>query len=364
MALLGTRALARLSHLSSQCLDKRVSLAWNIARVSAQQTSSLGGHEAICAARPTFNVSLPSRLYATNAVSRPKAHTGRTTSAPRKKASTTTKAPTAGAQGRPKKPAAEKATAKAPKPRTTKASTSKAKPKTKSKPRTRAKSTKARKKPAKAKKRRLTPEQVEKKAKQKNRQAIKDLKVKALTPPKKLPSTAYVVFIAERTQKGGAAAGPSAIKECARIYKSFSPEEREHYNHIANQNKATNQARYREWIRSFTPTQIYEANNARLSLKKKKISGSWTKLEDERLAKRARNNYSYFVKDRFKSGDFAGMGLAEAAKLMGGEWRALSANEKQAYSRRAEEDMARYDQEVKAVYNRDVKHNAAKAAAA
>lgn len=104
---------------------------------------------------------------------------------------------------------------------------------------------------------------------------------------------------------------------------------RKHYNHIANQNKATNQARYREWIRSFTPTQIHEANNARLLLKKKKTSGSWTKLEDERLAKRPRNDFSYFVEDRFKSGDFAGMKLGEAAKLMGGEWRALSANEKQ-----------------------------------
>lgn len=227
MVLPGTRALARLSHLSSQCLDKRVSLAWNIARVSAQQPPSLGGHGAICTSRPAFNTSLPYRLYATNAVSRPKAHTGRTTSAPRKKAPSTTKAPTAGTQGRPQKPAAEKATAKTPKAKTPKAKTTKAKPKTKSKPRTRAKSTKARKKPAKAKKRQLTPRQVEKKAKQKDRQALKLLKETALTPPKKLPTTAFVVLMVERSQQPGAGGGPSYFKESSRMYKSFSPEERE-----------------------------------------------------------------------------------------------------------------------------------------
>ncbi|KAL8761151.1 MAG: hypothetical protein Q9184_002705 [Pyrenodesmia sp. 2 TL-2023] len=354
MVLPGTRAFARLCHLSSQCLDKRVSLAWNVARVSAQQAPSLGGHEAICTTRPTINTSLLYRLYATNAVSRPKAHTGRTTSAPRKKAPTTTKASTADTQGRPKKPAAEGTPAKSTKVTTRKAKTSKAKPKTKSKPRTRAKSTKARKKPAKAKKRQLTPRQAEKKAKQKDRQALKHLKEKALTPPKKLPTTAYIVLFVERSQRPGAAGGPSGVKECSGIYKSFSPEERE--------NKATNTARYREWIRSFTPTQIHEANNARLLLKKKNASGTWTKLEDERLAKGPRNAYSYFTQDRFKSGDFAGMKLAEAAKLIGGEWKALSANEKQTYVQRGQEDMARYEQEAKAVYNRDVRHPAAKAA--
>ncbi|KAL8897338.1 MAG: hypothetical protein Q9207_007260 [Kuettlingeria erythrocarpa] len=372
MVLPGSRAFARLSHLSSQCLDKGVSPAWNIARVSAQQAAGCGSHGAIGTSRPTFYTSLPFRLYATNAVSRPKAHTGRTTSAPRKKASTT-KASTAGTSERTKKPAAEKAAAKDPQAKTSKAKTSKAKSTTakakkKSKGRTRAKSTKARKKstkakkPAKAKKRQLTPKQVEEKAKRKQRQTLKDIKEKALTPPKGLPQTAYLVLLIERTQKPGVTV-TNASKEISRIYRALSPEEREHYNHIANQNKATNLTRYREWIRSFTPQQIYEANCARVLLKRKTPSPRmWNKLEDERLAARPRNAYSFFLQDRYKSGDFAGMKIGAAGKLIGGEWKALGANEKQAYVQRAEEDMARYEQEVKAVYNRDVQHRAAKAA--
>ncbi len=235
MVLPGGRAFARLSHLSSQCLDKRVCPAWNIARVSAQQATGLGSQGAIDTSRPTFYTSLPYRLYATNAVSRPKAHTGRTTSAPRKKASTT-KAPTEGTPGRPKKPAAEKAAAKDPKAKTSKAKqsnakTTKAKPK-KSKARTRAKSTKARKKsakakkPTKAKKRQLTPKQAEEKAKRKQRQTLKDIKEKALTPPKGLPQTAFLVLFLERTRKPGDTI-TDASKETSRIYKALSPEERE-----------------------------------------------------------------------------------------------------------------------------------------
>ncbi len=155
-----------------------------------------------------------------------------------------------------------------------------------------------------------------------------------------------------------------------------------HYNHIANQNKATNLARYREWIRSFTPQQIHEANCARVLLKRKTgTPRMWNKLKDERLATRPRSSFSFFLQDRYKSGDLAGMKIGDAGKLIGGEWKALGANEKQvsrrhimrtdgpkfnisgqAYVRRAEEDMARYEQEVKAVYNRDIRHAAAKAA--
>lgn len=230
MVLPGSRAFARLSHLSSQCLDKRASLAWNITRVSAQQAAGLGSHGTIGTSRPAFYTSLTYRHYATNAVSRPKAHTGRTTTAPRKKASTT-KAPTAGTSGTPKKPAAEKAAAKNPQAKTSKAKTSKAKtteakPKKKSKGRTRAKSTKARKKPAKAKKRPLTPKQVDEKVKRKQRQTLKGLKEKALTPPKGLPQTAYLVLVVERSTQPGATVANTS-KETGRIYGALSPEERE-----------------------------------------------------------------------------------------------------------------------------------------
>ncbi|KAI4121538.1 MAG: hypothetical protein LQ338_006307 [Usnochroma carphineum] len=346
----GRRALACLSHFNSQCIDKRGSVIWNFARVSTQQQPPrLGPRESICNLRPTFSNSILYRPYATNAVSRPKAHTGRTTSAPRKKASTA-KTPTSDPSAATKKPAAKKPAVK--KPAAKKPAAKKARGVGKKSKRGRkAKSTKARKKPTKPKKPKkpLTPQQ-------KDQQNIKQLKETALTPPKKLPSTAFSVLLAERSKQERVAprqGGESVAKQCGVQYRSFSPEQREHYNHLANQNKATNAARYGEWIRSFTPTQIHEANNARLQLKKKTKRTLWPKLVDERLVKGQRSSYNYFFTDRYKSGDFAGLKVSEASKLVGAEWRALSANEKQKYVRQAESDLARYDQEVKAVYNRD-----------
>ncbi|KAL9594666.1 MAG: hypothetical protein Q9219_006904 [cf. Caloplaca sp. 3 TL-2023] len=318
------RALARLSHHSTQCLDKRatLSLAINITRVSSFQ-QPYHENEVICPIRPTFSASLPFRHYATKAVSRPKAHTGRTTNAPRKKASTakasTAKAPTAGSEGAAAKPAAVK-----PKAKKAGAKKRKTKAKSKSKPRTRAKSTKARKKPARTRTPKLTPEQ-------KTSKLIKELKEKALSPPKGLPATAFAVLLSETSKNPTTAgqAGSAIAKECSAKYRSFSPQERENYNHTANQNKIINKAKYQEWIRSFTPTQIREANNARNTLRRR-AKGRWFRLHDERLVKRPASPYTCFVTGRFRSGDFAGLAVTEAAKLMATEWRALSVDEKKA----------------------------------
>ncbi|KAL9008675.1 MAG: hypothetical protein Q9173_006220 [Seirophora scorigena] len=296
MILQSHRALARLSYFRPQCLDKRVSLALNVARVSTQLRSRIGAYDdALCTSTSAFSSSLPCRPYATDAVSRPKAHTGRTTSAPRKKAATakattsataptteesTTKKPA------PKKPAAKKSAAKKPaakKPKTT--------PKKKSKPRTRAKSTEARKKPTKAKKRPLTSEQKEKQTKREHLQAIKDLKKKALEVPTKLPTSAFSVLLSEQMKERHVEVKQGAgvvAKDCSARYRSFSPEQRE--------SKALQPYRQSE-----------------------------------------------------QGGECA-------------EWRALSADDKKVYTQAAEEDSARYDQEVKAVFNRDVVHATAKAA--
>lgn len=226
MILQGSRVIARLSNFSSQCLDKRLSLAWNISRVSTQHRPCPEGHGAICTFKPTLSTSLPYRPYATNAtnaVSRPKAHTGRTTSAPRKKAATT-KALTSGSTAAGTEPAAKKPAAKKPAAKKPTAKKKARRGPKKSKSRTRAKSTKAPKKPAKAKKSKLTPEQEKE---QKRRSEIKNLKAKALTPPKGLPSTAYIVFNTEKYKNTRTRIDQGAAKECSAQYRSFSPEERE-----------------------------------------------------------------------------------------------------------------------------------------
>ncbi|KAL8667400.1 MAG: hypothetical protein Q9202_000616 [Teloschistes flavicans] len=281
-------------------------------------------------------------------------HTGRTASAPRKKASVA-KATTSKATPAVKKPAAKKPkTASKPKSK----SKSKAKPKGQLK--TKAKSAKARKKPkAKAvpkKKKKVvqTPEQ-------KKRLAIKAYKAKALEPPKRLPSIAYQVLLFEvsKTKPGQVT---DAAKEASVRYNAFDPTEREHYNHIANENKVANESEYRKWIQSYSPVQIAEANTARLALRKSSTQGKrWPKLQDERLVTRPRSPYNLFYKQRYLTGDFKGMRVAAAAKLIGAEWREMDASQKKPYLQAGGEEYARYEQEVKAVYNRNVQRAAAKA---
>ena len=99
-----------------------------------------------------------------------------------------------------------------------------------------------------------------------------------------------------------------------------------HYNHLANQNKAANDTAYRQWIESHTPTVIHEANLARQHLKRLGVHA--TPLQDHRQVKGLRTTYTYFYQSRMQTGDFRGLKVSEAAKLIGREWKGLSASEK------------------------------------
>ena len=99
-----------------------------------------------------------------------------------------------------------------------------------------------------------------------------------------------------------------------------------HYNHIANQNKAANVTVYRQWIESHTPAVIYEANLARQHLRR--LGGKLNLLRDDRQVKGPRGAYNWFYKQRMLSGDFKGLKVSEASKLVGREWKGLSADEK------------------------------------
>ncbi|KAG7006729.1 caffeine-induced death protein cid2 [Physcia stellaris] len=279
-------------------------------------------------------------------VSRPKAHTGRTTSTRKPKPAiapetATTKAPRKTTATK-KKPVAKKTGLGKPK--------SKAKTKTKRKTKTKAK---AKPKPKKKVKKVLSEKQVATVAAKKKRSDLKALKEIALTPPKLKPFTAYQVVFAEDNQKRTAPVSRNAGLATGDGYKSLSPERREHYNHIANQNKAANAIQYRQWIESHTPEVIRKANNARKLLRRRE-KGRWTLLQDDRSVKSFKTGYIYFCSDRRASGDFAGISLVDSAKRMGQEWKELSAEEKKPYMDRQQQDMSRYAQEKKTVYDRNV----------
>lgn len=52
-------------------------------------------------------------------------------------------------------------------------------------------------------------------------------------------------------------------------------------------------------------------------------------IKDDRIVKHQRNAYSFFVTDRWASGDFKHMTLAESSRLIAKEWKELSASDKQ-----------------------------------
>lgn len=117
----------------------------------------------------------------------------------------------------------------------------------------------------------------------------------------------------------------------------------QHYNHLANQQTEERRAEYKRWIESHTVAEIRAANNARIRLRKiwetkatsegKAPAGSsqrfTAKLHDERAAKLPVRAHSFFLQDRYASGDMKGLKLGDAVKLINNEWKALSASEKQ-----------------------------------
>ena len=226
-----------MTYSSPSCAFKtRVeSLPFKFGRVSASYStdpslSSLLAQETVNSIKPN-----PQRTYATKPVSRPKAHTGRTTSSPRKNAKATTTVTTVVIDGvdaegststgnRAKRTGLTKSKAKAgptakpkAKPKAKTKAKAKAKPKTKPKikpkikPKTRAGALgKPRAKKA------LTKEQQDKKQ-------IRDLKTTALKPPKRHPSSAYHVLVAEVAKESHIMNSRAASIK----YKELLPEELE-----------------------------------------------------------------------------------------------------------------------------------------
>jgi hypothetical protein len=86
-------------------------------------------------------------------------------------------------------------------------------------------------------------------------------------------------------------------------------------------------------VESHTVEQIRLANNARTQLRrqlKDQVKGTtkYSPIKDERLVKRPASQYIQFSINRQASGDFKNISIAERAKLISQEWKALNAGEK------------------------------------
>lgn len=188
----------------------------------------------------------------------------------------------------------------------------------------------------------LTEEQKAARAAKQQRELKKALRAAALDPPKVAHSNAYQQFFADRMKAFFSAAqtgsAPRIAKENSRAiaqeWKQLGPAEIEHYNHIARVAKEKGLAEYKAWVESHTPEQIIAANRARMKLRRdftpkgKKHAYKWPLIHDERAVKKALTPYMQFARSRLSSGDFKNIPLLEGAKLVGQEWKALSAGEK------------------------------------
>jgi hypothetical protein len=187
------------------------------------------------------------------------------------------------------------------------------------------------KKPAPKKRKVLTEKQKEAATKKKARDEIKELKVKALEPPKAPATTAWPVYVSEQL-KGKA--GKPDLAAIASQYKQLSPSEHEHYNHVANQQKAQFESEYASWLNKYTPDQIRLANNARTTLRRKLSAGTklrsrkYSAIKDDRLVKGPQSAYILFVSERYGSGDFKNIKTGDATKLISQEWKELTGSEK------------------------------------
>ncbi|OCK86376.1 hypothetical protein K432DRAFT_399340 [Lepidopterella palustris CBS 459.81] len=221
-------------------------------------------------------------------------------------------------------------------------------------------------KAAPRKKRALTEKGKERKAKEDLRDSIKEYKKKALVEPKPRPTTAWMIFSAENlcsATPGSPRNTTEVLKAAAEKYKSFTPAEMEHYNHLVNENKAANEAEYKAWVLKHTPEEIRVANSARVQLRRilgkpSKTAGSTrhrfpphtTKIVDERQVKQAVSPYILFSIERHSSGDMKNIPMTEASNLILSEWKNLSASEKKKYEDESVANLAKYHKDYETTY--------------
>ncbi|KAL4893902.1 hypothetical protein BDV59DRAFT_176409 [Aspergillus ambiguus] len=210
------------------------------------------------------------------------------------------------------------------------------------------------KKPKAPKKRGLTEKQKEAKKARELRQLIKDLKVAALEPPKKLSENYWNLAVMSKLAEAQQTSqkGSEAFKAATELAKAISAEEKEKFTSIAASNKQSNAAAYDHWIKSHTPLQIKDANLARRRLAKYTKS-SVPQLRDDRLVKRPRTAFVHYFVERTEGGDFKHMAAKDITSRVTEEWRGMTDYEKEKYRRLQESDKERYLREYREVYGED-----------
>lgn len=107
---------------------------------------------------------------------------------------------------------------------------------------------------------------------------------------------------------------------------------------MAEEQAKARAAEFKAWVHSHTPEQIYDANLARLHLRRiirestGKVPPNTRKIIDDRHVPRPATAFARFFGERKSSGDMKGISTRESGKLISEEWKAMSESEKKVLS--------------------------------
>ncbi|KAM5435273.1 hypothetical protein MferCBS31731_006238 [Microsporum ferrugineum] len=190
----------------------------------------------------------------------------------------------------------------------------------------------------------------EKKAKEAKIQAkedLKSLKQAALTPPKPLPTTKFAIF----------STGKGPLLESLKEYKNISGFQVEELEQTAEKNASTNRHNLEQWIESYSPLEIKNANQARRKLRRilPTKARSYSAIQDERQVKGPRSAYLLYSMDKQQSTEFSHLPTKERMAEIARSWKNASQSEKEKYKTFQAEDRTRYINEYKSTYGEEPK---------
>ncbi|KAF3392954.1 hypothetical protein DPV78_009549 [Talaromyces pinophilus] len=234
-------------------------------------------------------------------------------------------------------------------------------------PKPKKKAAKKRKPKKKVKKvRKLSEDALEKRRKQRQEQKVKDT-IKALIAeslkkeePKLRSPIAWNLFVSEKLKGIADKDGKSsALRDIAVQYRELPESQRETLGQEATKLSKENGEKMREWVHSYSPLRIKQANAARKLLPKymakheKSPIIKLSPIHDDRQVKRPVSAFLWFFKERVATGEYRGLPVTEISERVKAEWLNTSDSEKQLYLTKAEEDRRRYITEYRDTYGED-----------
>lgn len=140
-------------------------------------------------------------------------------------------------------------------------------------------------------------------------------------------------------------------KKVAEQWRALSDAEKKTWSDRAAEETVKRKAAYAQWLAGQNPLDIEAANNARIRIRgyreKKGIKGvsPVTKIKDDRLVKRPRTAWVFFMKDKYSSGLVDHVEHKDKMSKLAELWKATPEAEKKKYEDLFTKDMARYKAE-------------------